>query len=99
MLNRRVVLTFFLPVLPLLFAGYSQGASYPSRPLEIVAPANPGGGWDALARTLNRTFELEKLYPQPMSVLKSPAAAARWVSPTCSRRRLTITRWLSTPHR
>jgi putative tricarboxylic transport membrane protein len=70
--NRRVALTSLFLVLPLLITGYSQGATYPSRPLEIVAPANPGGGWDALARTLNRTFELEKLYPQPMSVLNKP---------------------------
>jgi len=50
----------------------SEGAAYPSRPLEIVAPANPGGGWDAMARTINRVLEIEKLYPQPMSVLNKP---------------------------
>jgi len=37
-----------------------------------VAPANPGGGWDAMARTINRVLELEKLYPQPVSVLNKP---------------------------
>jgi putative tricarboxylic transport membrane protein len=45
---------------------------YPTRPLEIVAPANPGGGWDSLARTINRTLEIEKLFPQPMAVVNKP---------------------------
>ncbi len=59
----------------LLCAGFTasgQGAGYPSQPLEIVAPANPGGGWDAIARTINRALEIEKLFPQPMSVLNKP---------------------------
>jgi putative tricarboxylic transport membrane protein len=54
------------------FTASSEGAAYPSRPLEIVAPANPGGGWDTMARTINRVLEIEKLYPQPMSVLNKP---------------------------
>ncbi len=57
---------------PVLVAGQAEAAAYPSRPLEIVAPANPGGGWDALARTMNRVLEIEKLYPQPMAVLNKP---------------------------
>ena len=58
----------------LLSVGFSASGetAYPSRPLEIVAPANPGGGWDAMARTLNRVLEIEKLYPQPMSVINKP---------------------------
>jgi len=72
MLNRRVVLTSLCIFLPLVSVAVSESATYPSRPLEIVAPANPGGGWDALARTMNRVLEIEKLYPQPMSVLNKP---------------------------
>jgi putative tricarboxylic transport membrane protein len=48
-------------------AGASGG--YPTRQLEIVAPAGAGGGWDTLARTVQRALEVEKLYPQPMSVV------------------------------
>jgi putative tricarboxylic transport membrane protein len=54
------------------FTASGEGAAYPSRPLEIVAPANPGGGWDAMARTINRTLEVEKLYSQPIAVLNKP---------------------------
>lgn len=72
MFNKRAALVSLTLLLPLVFAAYGEGAVYPARPLEIVAPANPGGGWDALARTINRALEIEKLYPQPMSVLNKP---------------------------
>ncbi len=72
MFRRHCVLVLASFFLPTLFAGFSEGAAYPSRPLEIVAPANPGGGWDAIARTMDRTLEIEKLYPQPISVLTKP---------------------------
>lgn len=72
MFNKRPGLFSLILLLPVLFAAYSEGAVYPARPLEIVAPANPGGGWDALARTMNRALEIEKLYPQPMAVLNKP---------------------------
>jgi len=61
-----VSLVFLLSV---AFVQHSEGASYPSRPLELIAPAGAGGGWDTLARTIDRALEVEKLYPQPISVI------------------------------
>ncbi len=61
-----VTLVFLLSV---VFVNFSEGATYPSRPLEIIAPAGAGGGWDTLARTIDRSLEIEKLYPQPISVV------------------------------
>ncbi|HSB67991.1 MAG TPA: tripartite tricarboxylate transporter substrate binding protein [Candidatus Methylomirabilis sp.] len=72
MFSRRSALVLLTALLPIALPGHSQGATYPARPLEIVAPANPGGGWDAIARTINRALEIEKLYPQPMAVLNKP---------------------------
>jgi putative tricarboxylic transport membrane protein len=73
MVNRRAALACLIVLLlPIGLTAVSEAASYPARPLEIVAPANPGGGWDTLARTLNRTLEIEKLYPQPIAVLNKP---------------------------
>lgn len=54
------------------FGAQVFAAPYPDKPLEIIAPANPGGGFDALARAINRALEVEKLYPQPMSVVNKP---------------------------
>src|SRR5512139_1109627 len=56
-------------LLPMAFVTLSEGAVYPSRPLEIIAPAGAGGGWDTLARTIDRSLAVEKLYPQPISVV------------------------------
>jgi putative tricarboxylic transport membrane protein len=72
MFTRHVVLASLIVALSLTLAAPSDSATYPARPLELVAPANPGGGWDALARTMNRVLEIEKLYPQPISVLNKP---------------------------
>jgi putative tricarboxylic transport membrane protein len=68
----RTALASLLALLFAFLAPLASDAAYPTRPLEIVAPANPGGGWDALARTINRALEVEKLYPQPMAVLNKP---------------------------
>lgn len=69
MLKKTLMLVSLILLLPIAFAVNSEGASYPSRPLEIVAPSGAGGGWDTLARTVNRSLEIEKLYPQPISVV------------------------------
>jgi putative tricarboxylic transport membrane protein len=53
--------------------GFAAG-TYPSKPLEIVAPANPGGGFDALARAISRSLDTEKLYPMPNAVTNKPGA-------------------------
>lgn len=71
---KKTLFASFLVIflLSVMFAAVSEGAGYPARPLEIVAPANPGGGWDTLARTINRALEIEKLYPQPIAVMNKP---------------------------
>jgi len=69
MLNKTLMLVSLIFLLPIVSTAVSEGANYPSRPIEIVAPSGAGGGWDTLARTINRSLEIEKLYPQPMSVI------------------------------
>jgi len=68
-MKKLLALASLVFLLSIAFVTFSQGAGYPSRPLEIIAPAGAGGGWDTLARTINRSLEVEKLYPQPMSVV------------------------------
>ncbi len=72
MLRKHFFLVALILLLPTILASQGEGAAYPSRPLEIIAPSNPGGGWDTLARTVDRTLEVEKLYPQPISVINKP---------------------------
>ncbi len=44
----------------------------PERPIEIIAPAGPGGGWDLLARTMQKALTEEKLVDQPIIVTNKP---------------------------
>ena len=68
-MKKSIMLFSLFLLLSIGFAGMSEGAVYPSRPLEIIAPAGAGGGWDTIARTIDRSLEVEKLYPQPISVV------------------------------
>ena len=44
----------------------------PQRPIEIIAPAGPGGGWDLLSRTMQKALTEEKLVGQPIIVTNKP---------------------------
>ncbi|WP_246026074.1 tripartite tricarboxylate transporter substrate binding protein [Peribacillus cavernae] len=44
------------------------------KPVNIVAPASPGSGWDLTARALVETFTKEKLVEFPVPVLNEPGA-------------------------
>ncbi len=44
----------------------------PKRPVEIVAPAGPGGGWDRLARIIQRVAKEDDLLEKPIVVVNKP---------------------------
>lgn len=52
--------------------GSAPASNYPDQSIEIIAPANPGGGWDTLARTIQLSLETEKLVAQPLAVTNKP---------------------------
>lgn len=53
-------------------ASLAQAAWAPVRPVEIVAPAGPGGGWDLLARTMQKVLTEEKILSVPVLVTNKP---------------------------
>ncbi|MGH8878115.1 MAG: tripartite tricarboxylate transporter substrate binding protein [Stackebrandtia sp.] len=62
--SRRSVLTLAgASLLPLAAAACGKGAGgeYPSNTVRIMAPADPGGGWDTTARELQACMEKAKL--------------------------------------
>jgi putative tricarboxylic transport membrane protein len=67
-------LLFVLVALSLVLSacGSAPASSYPNQSIEIIAPANPGGGWDTLARTIQLSLETEKFVSQPLSVTNKP---------------------------
>ena len=44
------------------------GAEWPRRDVKIMAPADPGGGWDTTAREMARIMEGAKLIPKSVEV-------------------------------
>lgn len=47
-------------------------AAYPDRPLEFIAPATPGGGWDLTCRMSAMVLTKTGLVPQSISVINRP---------------------------
>jgi putative tricarboxylic transport membrane protein len=52
--------------------GLALGASYPSKALEFIAPANPGGGWDLTCRSSAKVLQEAKIVPVPVTVINKP---------------------------
>jgi putative tricarboxylic transport membrane protein len=44
------------------------GGNYPSQPVTLTAPAEPGSGWDTTARALAQTIQEEQLTDTPLPV-------------------------------
>ncbi len=44
----------------------------PSKPIEFIAPAGAGGGWDTTARTVAKVLEEESIVDQRMAVVNKP---------------------------
>lgn len=60
-------------VLVLSACGNSSGESnYPEENVELIAPATPGGGWDATARAMQNVLDEEGLVEQNINVENQP---------------------------
>jgi tripartite-type tricarboxylate transporter receptor subunit TctC len=44
----------------------------PSRTIELIAPAGPGGGWDMLCRVIQKSLVQEKLVEKNVIVVNKP---------------------------
>lgn len=42
---------------------------YPSKPISIMVPSNPGGGWDLTGRSIQHSLTTEKIIPVAMEVV------------------------------
>lgn len=53
-------------------ASEEKKAWKPTSTIEIIAPANPGGGWDMIARIMQKTLTEDKLVDQPIIITNKP---------------------------
>jgi putative tricarboxylic transport membrane protein len=70
---RRAPLALLIAALAVAPAGCGNdvddaGADWPRRDLKIMAPADPGGGWDTTAREMARVLERAKVIPKNVEV-------------------------------
>jgi tripartite-type tricarboxylate transporter receptor subunit TctC len=74
--RRRALIAAFLSTLALTAAGTAsgQGAAI-TKPIELIAPASPGGGWDTTARVLAKALADEKIITQPITVVNKPGGS------------------------
>lgn len=78
-LKRLAVLA--LPMAALAMTTAAQADEWtPSRSIEFVAPANPGGGWDTLVRTVSRVLQEEQLAERNFAAINVPGGggAVAW---------------------
>ncbi len=58
--------------LSILFSGMPALGAYPEKPVELIAPANPGGGWDLTCRMSAKVLKEAGLVTQPITVVNKP---------------------------
>lgn len=57
-----------------LATGARAAGEFPQRPLSILVPANPGGGWDQLARLMQQVIAENRLASMPIDVFNKGGA-------------------------
>ncbi len=73
LMDRRLLMAGGLATVAMAGGARAQEA-FPSRPLMIMAPANPGGGTDQIARLIRSAVMAEHLSPRPMEVINRGGA-------------------------
>ncbi|MCZ2260528.1 tripartite tricarboxylate transporter substrate binding protein [Sporosarcina sp. G11-34] len=72
---KRILLFLTMSIALVLTACSPGGASdkeFPSKNIEFVAPASPGGGYDATSRAIQKILTDEKLVEQNINVVNKP---------------------------
>ncbi|MFS0645125.1 tripartite tricarboxylate transporter substrate binding protein [Siminovitchia sp. 179-K 8D1 HS] len=75
---RKILILLSILALALLGAcssGASGGSDFPSKNIELVAPATPGGGWDATARAIQKILKDEEIVDQNINVINKPGGS------------------------
>jgi putative tricarboxylic transport membrane protein len=69
---KKGILIAFAFCFGLTVVGGGALAAYPDKPIELIAPANPGGGWDLTCRSSAKVLQEGKIIPVPITVINKP---------------------------
>jgi putative tricarboxylic transport membrane protein len=72
--SRRSLLVGGAALAATIATGARAAGDFPNRPLSILVPANPGGGWDQLARLMQEVIVQNRLAPMPIDVFNKGGA-------------------------
>lgn len=74
---RRAILTGFVStvVMGMAAPALAQGPGALTKPIEVIAPASPGGGWDTTARVFTSALQEEKIVTVPITVVNKPGGS------------------------
>lgn len=75
-MNNRMTLPVVLAAIGTiaLGAGAAVAQDYPSKPIKMIVPYNPGGGTDSSARIIVDYVERNNLLPQPIAIVNQAGA-------------------------
>lgn len=73
--NRRRAFLAAIASTLALAAGPAAAQGAFTKPIELIAPATPGGGWDTTARVLAKALQDEKIITQPITVVNKPGGS------------------------
>ena len=80
-LSLKRIAVLALPMAALAMTTATQAQEWtPSKSIEFIAPANPGGGWDTLVRTMSRVIQQESLADESFAAINVPGGggAVAW---------------------
>ncbi len=67
-----VLAVLAVPALAFAGGGKEKAPNYPTKPMEFIAPAGAGGGWDLTIRTVAKVLGDNKIVTVPMPVTNKP---------------------------
>jgi len=72
MMKKLGILLLLMAILTACSNSASGNKEFPSKNIEIVAPASPGGGWDLTARSIQQGLKDNKLVDNNINVINKP---------------------------
>jgi tripartite-type tricarboxylate transporter receptor subunit TctC len=71
-MKKRIIFLLLILLLAACSNSTSGGKEFPTKNIEVIAPASPGGGWDLTARSIQKGLKENDLVDKNISVVNKP---------------------------